>query len=453
MVPTEPVITAVPGKPNLLTGAYDLASVGYRADEYFVAGTAASYAPPETADYTTRIVVLQPLDPAAWNGTVVVEWLNVSGGIDAPAVWFMAHREIVRAGYAYVVVSAQRVGIEGGLSLVGDASLKTLDPQRYSRLHHPGDSFAYDIFTQIGRAVRTGAIDGLEPQFVLAAGESQSATFLTTYVNDVDPDAGVYDGFLIHSRFGSAAPLDGTSLLDESGEFHTRPVPFRADLRAPVLAVITETDLLGARLLGYVHARVPDTETLRVWEIPGSAHADNYTIKVGFIDNGSVPLDQIVAAYAPTNELMGQQLPHFINFAPQHHYVLQAALAGLHDWVRTGQPVPSAPRIDLADADPPAIAVDVNGLATGGLRTPWVDVPNARTSGDGADDENVLLAIFGSGEPFDSETLARLYPGGRAEYLERFTLALDRAIGAGFLLAADRSEILELAAAVFPAGD
>ncbi|WP_445167327.1 alpha/beta hydrolase domain-containing protein [Mycolicibacterium sp. Dal123E01] len=447
MVPTiDPVITAVPGKPNLLTGAYDLATVGYRADEFFVAGTATSYE--GVADYLTRIVVLRPIDDAAWNGTAIVEWLNVSGGIDAAAVWFMAHREIIRAGYAYVVVSAQRVGIEGGLSLVGDASLKTLDLQRYSTLHHPGDKFAYDIFTQVGRAVRDGQIEGLTPKFVLAVGESQSATFLTTYVNEVDPAAGVYDGFLIHSRFGSAAPLDGTSLLDETGAFHTVAVPFRADLRVPVLTVITETDLTGARLLGYLHARVPDTDTLRVWEIPGSAHADNYTIKVGFIDNGATPLDQLVAAYTPTNDLMGQQLPHFINFAPQHHYVLQAAVAGLHDWVRTGRPAPSAPQIDMTDADPPAIALDANGLAAGGLRTPWVDVPTARTSGASAED-NVLLAIFGSGEPFDAETLARLYPGGRDDYLARFTAALDQAIGAGFLLAADRGEILELAAATF----
>lgn len=453
MVPTtKPVITAVAGQPNLLLGAYDLATLDYRADEYFVAGTATSYAPEATAEYTTRIVVLRPIDEAAWNGTVIVEWLNVSGGIDAPAVWFMAHREIARAGYAYVVVSAQRVGVEGGPSLAGGMSLKDQNPQRYSELNHPGDNFAFDIFTQVGRAVRDGVIDGLTPEFVLAAGESQSATFLTTYVNDVDPAAAVYDGFLIHSRFGSAAPLDGTSLLDETGAFHTVAVPFRDDLRVPVLTVITETDVLGARLLGYVHARRPDTEHLRVWEIPGSAHADNYTIKVGFIDNGAAPLDQIVAAYAPTNDLMGQQLPHFINFAPQHHYVLQAAIAGLHDWVRTGRPAPSAPGIDTTDADPAAIVVDANGLATGGVRTPWVDVPTAQTSGVSAD-ENVLLAIFGSGEPFDAAALATLYPGGQADYLQRFTIALDQAIAAGFVLAADRAEILELAAATFPTAD
>jgi hypothetical protein len=227
------------------------------------------------------------------------------------------------------------------------------------------------------------------------------------------------------------------------------PVPFRADLRVPVLTVITETDLLGARLLGYRHARVPDAEHLRVWEIPGSAHADNYTIKVGFIDNGAVPLEQIIAAYEPTNDLMGQQLPHFINFAPQHHYVLQAAIAQLHDWVRTGRPAPSAPRIELTATDPVGTVLDANGLATGGLRTPWVDVPTARTSGSSAGD-NVLLAIFGSGQPFDADTLAQLYPGGRADYLDRFVAALDEAISKGFVLAADRTEILEIAAATGP---
>jgi hypothetical protein len=106
----------------------------------------------------------------------------------------------------------------------------------------------------------------------------------------------------------------------------------------------------------------------------------------------------------------------------------------------------------VTDTDPPAIVVDANGLATGGVRTPWVEVPAARTSGAGRSaDENVLLALFGSGEPFDAATLAALYPGGQADYLKRFTAALDRAIGAGFLLAADRAEILELAAATFPA--
>ena len=181
-------VTPQPGKPNLLLGAYDLATLGYGAEEFFVSGTAASYATDDRAEYTTRIVVCRPIDDAVFNGTVIVEWLNVSGGIDAPAVWFMAHREITRAGYAYVAVSVQQVGVQGGVSLVGaDMSLKAQDPERYSRLHHPGDTFSYDIYSQVGRLIRDGAVDGLEPEAVLAVGESQSAAFLTTYVNVVDP--------------------------------------------------------------------------------------------------------------------------------------------------------------------------------------------------------------------------------------------------------------------------
>jgi hypothetical protein len=462
-------LTPVPGRPSLLIGAYDLATLGYRVEEFFVSGSASSYAPVsdfgpdgrwsaapyDTADYTTRIVVLTPTDHAVFNGTVIVEWLNVSGGIDAPAVWFMAHRELVRQGYAYVAVSAQRVGVEGGgVSLVANMPLKTTNPQRYSRLSHPGDAFCYDIYSQIGQLVSDGdrgVLGGLRPDLVLAVGESQSAMFLTTYVNAIDPLAKVYDGFLVHSRFGPAAPLDGATILDPSSE--APPVQFRPDLRVPLVSVITETDLIGDVLPGYHLARQPDNEWLRTWEIPGAAHADNYTIQVAPIDSGSAPIGAIAAAYAPTSTLMGQQLAHCINFAPQHHYVVQAAIAGLHRWARSGEPAPNAERIALSEANPPELILDEYGLARGGVRTPWVEVPVARTSGlindESANDESVMSKIFGFGEPFDTATLGRLYPRGSADYLPRFTHALDQAIEAGFIVPADRSEILELAAATF----
>jgi Alpha/beta hydrolase domain len=456
-------VSPVPGKPALLLGAFDITGLGYVAEEYFISGTASSYSsaaelgpdgrwsvtPSAAAEFTTRMVVLTPTDRDRFNGTVLVEWLNVSGGIDAPAVWMMAHREMVRAGYAYVAVSAQRVGVEGGENLLGvDMSLKTQDPNRYAALCHPGDAFAYDIFSQAGRIVRDRLLPELRPEHVIALGESQSALFLTTYINAVDPLAQVYDGFLVHSRFGPAAPLgDGSifGVLDGPSE----GVKFRPDLRVPLVTIITETDLFGGRRQGYYSARQPDNQQLRVWEIAGAAHADNYTIQVAPIDTGAAALTDIVAAYAPTNMLMGQQLDHCINFAPQHHYVLQAALSQLCQWVRTGRPAPSAETIELTDADPPQPVLDANGLARGGVRTPWADVPIARTSGAGSE-EITMATIFGSGELFDTATVRRLYPGGAAEYLERFTAALDAAIQSGFILAADRDEILQLAAATFP---
>ncbi|MCV7410053.1 hypothetical protein AWC05_22675 [Mycobacterium florentinum] len=468
----SPTITPVSGKPALLLGGFDIGDLGYVAEEFFVSGTASSYTPESelgpdgqwdvtpfgTADYTTRIVVLTPSDPARFNGTVLVEWLNVSGGIDAPAVWMMAHREIIRAGYAYVAVSAQKVGVDGGTSMLGfDMSLKSQDAIRYAALSHPGDAFCYDIFSQTGALVRSANIlRGLHAEHVVAVGESQSAMFLTTYVNAIDPLARVYDGFLVHSRFGPAAPLDGGSIFDELQSSTTQAVRFRCDLRVPLLVIITETDLFGGPRVGYYYARQPDSERLRVWEIAGSAHADNYTILVAPIDTGSAPLDAIVAAYTPTDMLMGQQLDHYINFAPQHHYVVQAAIASLNRWVDTGEVAPAAPPIEVRETEDPQPILDSNGIAQGGIRTPWVDVPVARTSGTGAwveTLENVMAAIFGSGEPFDEATVRRLYPGGVTEYLDSFATALDKAIGSGFILPADRAEIVELAGATYPGGN
>jgi hypothetical protein len=146
---------------------------------------------------------------------------------------------------------------------------------------------------------------------------------------------------------------------------------------------------------------------------------------------------------------MGTRLSYCINFAPQHHYVLQAAIAHLNAWVRTGEPAPTAPPIALTEADPPRLDVDANGLAKGGVRTPWVDVPIAKTSGIAGNEESPMSFLFGSGEMFDTAALRALYPRGSEQYLERFTEALDRAIDSGFIRPADRAEILELAAATF----
>ena len=103
-----PEVSHVEGAPNLMLGSYDVTKLGYDRDEYFVSGEASSYTAPQplapdgqwsatasgSAPYRTRMVVLRPADPAKFNGTVIVEWLNVSGGLDAPADWFAAHREI-----------------------------------------------------------------------------------------------------------------------------------------------------------------------------------------------------------------------------------------------------------------------------------------------------------------------------------------------------------------------
>src|SRR5262249_19053444 len=153
-----------------------------------------------TSAYRTRILVRRPANAAHFNGTVVVEWLNVSGGLDASPDWTYLHTFLIREGFAWVGVSAQQLGVEGGFSPLGlDLSLKSQNPQRYGSLMHPGDSFSYDIFSQVAAAVRGAAdttLGGLRAKRVIAAGESQSAFRMVTYINAVQPLAKAYDGFL-----------------------------------------------------------------------------------------------------------------------------------------------------------------------------------------------------------------------------------------------------------------
>jgi hypothetical protein len=468
--PAVKAVTAA-GAPFLGLGAFDLKALGYVVEEYIVSGTANSYKltgeptpdgvwtarAADTAPYATRIVVVRPADAKRFNGTVVVEWLNVTAGLDSGPDWTYSHREMLRSGWAYVGVSAQKVGVEGGQSLGGAGMpLKKANPERYATLSHPGDAYSFDMFSQAGQVVRSGGVLGpLKAQRVIATGESQSAVFLTTYVDAIDPLARVYDGFFIHSRFGGAPAPEQASMRGGPG---ARPGPagvkLRPDLRVPVMTFITETDLIGSGLSGFWAARQPDTSKLRVWEIPGAAHVDNYMFFIGGLDDGHASTDKIAALWKPNGELFGAKMAKPVNAAPQHHYVAQAALAALERWVRTGQAPPkAAPMEAVASAkagDAPTLALDAWGNAKGGVRTPWVDAPTARLSGSG-NAGGPYGFLVGSTQPFDAATLAKAYPGGRAEYLKRFDASLASSVKAGFILPADQAEIRALAAAGWPA--
>jgi hypothetical protein len=287
---------------------------------------------------------------------------------------------------------------------------------------------------------------------LLAVGDSQSAIFLTTYVDAIDPVAKVYDGYLIHARFAAGSPLDGASILN-SPTNTPKAAKLPADLRVPVITILAETDLIGAQMAGFFYARQDDSDRLRIWEIAGAAHANNYIAGVGFIDSGSAPIAQLAAAYAPTDSVFGMKLAKLMDYDPQQHYVVEAALWKLDRWVATGEAPPKASRLQTVGGDksgePPRLVLDANGNARGGIRTPWVDVPIARMSGLG-NSGSIVAGLTGVTEPFDRATLERLYPGGRDNYLQKFNQSLDSAIGSGFILPADKAEIEALAAAMYP---
>jgi hypothetical protein len=331
-------------------------------------------------------------------------------------------------------VSAQAVGVQGGVAAVAGVpagGLKAADPERYGALSHPGDAFSYDIFTQAGRAVAGDA--GVDPfadldvQRIIAVGESQSAFRLVTYVNAIQPRAGVFDAFLIHSRGAAGAGLTN----NPDRRFRDPAMPEVARIRptkVPVLTFQTESDLLG---LGFVPARQPDSRTFRLWEVAGTAHADSYTGLIGFNDagDGSAELELLDPTQAGGGPLDCAQP---INSAPAFA-VLNAALFQLDGWVRDGTPPPKAKRLRVeGTGEDVRIVRDEHGNATGGIRTPSIDVPLATITGE----ENAggsFCALFGTTEPFDAATLAELYPT-HEDYVKAFDRATRKAVAKGHLL-------------------
>ncbi len=466
----EATFEEMPGVAPDVMRDYDLATLGYQETEYVLEGSAVSYDlvgdrsadgrwnvhPGTEAEFRTRFVVRRPIDPSHFSGTVVVEWNNVSGGIDAVPDWGFFHRQLTAAGHAWLGVSAQKVGIDGG-GFVQTIHLKLLAPERYEKLQHPGDAWSFDMFAQVAELVRRPAgqnpLGGLTARHVLAAGESQSAACLVTFINAIDAQTPVFDGYFVHGRPGVGTAIDGVFIPTRVGqgfEETTKAISsngelIREDARVPVLILQSETDLV---VLGGRRASQPDSEKIRTWEMAGAAHADTYTISAGRHDDGTLSGERLAELLRPTQNLMIGEATAPVNAGPQQHYVANAALAGLVRWAVEGTPPPSAERLSLQDSGL-AYDLDAQGNALGGIRTPWVDAPTAVLSGLGQGNADMTV-LFGTTNPFDEAALAALYPGGKSEYLERFTASLDAAIEAGFLLAEDREEIIAVGAASFP---
>ena len=435
---------------------------GYTEEELFLSGAATSFLPVDTpddgawtvelddeADYRTRVIVRRP-PPEQFSGTVIVEWLNVSAFESSPD-WAYLSEEINREGHAYVAVSAQAQGVEGGDTLLevdvdeesaaevgastDKSGLKGIDPERYGTLVHPGDAYSFDIYSQVGQAISERPDDmlgGLVPTQVISIGQSQSASFLSTVVNAIHPLHPVYDGFLVHSRFAYPAPVDGKYLSGADAEREDDGgVLFRDDLEVPVLVFETETDLT---LLRYWKARQDDTDSVRTWEVAGTSHADAHMIRSML----GGPRD------AGSGELLGCTEP--INTGPQHE-VLQAALHHFVEWVAGGDPPPSTERIELDDGEPASILRDEHQIALGGARTPLVDVPVAATTGDppGGDGGSGICFLFGTTIQFDQATLVDQY-GTFDSYLEEFKASTAEALSAGVLLQPDADALIEEAA-------
>ncbi|CAM4075088.1 alpha/beta hydrolase domain-containing protein [Kibdelosporangium persicum] len=425
----DPTVTMVPsnaGKGWPASGAkgvIDLAAAGYVEEEYLMSGRADTYEQvgtwtedgrwtmrTATTDnpYTTRIVVVRPDNPARFNGTVVVEWLNVSFGVDIPVDFSQSYRHFLREGYAYVGVTAQKGGAD---------KLKTLDPGRYSTVNISTDALSYDIFSQAAQAVRShpNLLGGRTPTVVLATGHSQSALRLTTYANAVQPVHKVYNGLMLHGRASLAAPIGDGAV----GALSAR---IRTDLGVPVFVLQAETDVVFSSSVRQ------DTAMVRTWEVAGTAHADQYG------------LDQYNAANArdkAINNGAETRCEKPVN-SMTFRYAENAAFHHLDRWARGGAAPPTAPPITMLLGL--IIVRDSDQNALGGVRLPDLDTPVATYSPNNSGG-NVPGAcmLLGTTTPFSEARIRQLYPD-HATYVAKFVAAANRALTGGYLLRPDYDE-------------
>lgn len=366
--------------------------------------------------YKTRMVVRRPQSATDFNGTVIVEWQNVSATYDLDAVWVVSSEHFLRRGYAWIGVSAQRVGVHSP-----PCGLKSWSPLRYEPLNvpltTPTDALNYDIFSQAAQAVGhpqgVDPLGGLVPMELIAIGASQSANFLVRYHNSIHPLAGVFDAFVIVS------PTIDTKL--------------RTDLDVKVWKLLSETDVAGnisAKSQAWI--RQPDLDHMRTWEAAGAAHLGYQPVEALQIlqlrDGVLVTVDRGSVC----------DLPAFSRIPLE--FVANAVYDHLAGWVRADVSPPHAPPIEVETLAPQISTLkrDAFGNVLGGIRLSQHAVATATNTGINLNSANPpdFCRVFGSYVPFTETMLADLYRN-HGSYVSTVARTTEANLAHGFIVVED----------------
>ena len=389
--PTVEKVAADAGKGFAFGRFKDIREFGYVEEEFFFSNTT-------PAEYTSRILVRRPEAPSKYSGTVFVEWVNVSGGIDFATEWTYSREYFMREGHVHVGVSAQRVG--------ANALKNRCDPERYAAINHPGDGFAQAIFSQAGEAIRSQGELILGPcmpvHAVIAIGQSQSSMMLALYINRRHATDKIYDGYVPHSGME----------------------PVSNDNGVPVFIVTTMSE---------GNMRLTTGPNLAKWVLAGATHSDVFETTRGLevADDLGMEVEALECAFP------GNTYPAW--------RVYNAVWDWMHRWVRKGEKPPEAP---LLTGGRGAYQLDEHGNVMGGVRLPEIDVPTAtytmwNRAANPLDFASAMACIFmGATETFTAEKLLLLYPT-HDDYVQKYTAAAEKALAAGYILEEDYEDAIE----------
>lgn len=368
--------------------------------------------------YATRMIVRRPANPADFNGTVVVEWQNVTAQFDLEANWFGDPEYLLENGYAYVAISAQRAGVNWlrgwDAARYGDLDVSARDGAGAETITN--DALSYDIYSAGIKALLDGGtgVDPLgplaAPETVIASGESQSGSRLATYYNKVQPVHDVVDAFLLTVSSN----------------------PVRHDTATPVIRVLSETE-------NRIPRTEPDADNYRQWEVAGGSHLPRMAF-----DNFQEPLERdlgfTLSAGCETYPLSRVQWPFVVNSAYEH----------LIKWAGGGDPPPIADRgVYDPGADPAAsdkLLRDELGLAQGAIRLPEMTVParvntGINSIGPGGGVFSAFCGLLGSTTDLADLVLLDRYADW-ADYMDEVIAEANDVAAAGFILDQDLPRLI-----------
>lgn len=467
-VPGTPMIVAVPDSGKLpLSSALrpgteysDLARHGYKEEEYYMSGIApAITAAGETllqAPYTTRILVRQPIDPARFNGTVVIEpfsWFGERG-----AGWILTRDYLLRQGYAYVGYTLNINKPQRDPKFLSDKSVEVADDVRqYGRIVNFDFMRRYDYarYAPLGayydpeRFKRGSGPDPFPPQaqaiaaqlaMVLKSNSSPSPLagldVRRVYANSWAVTAQVWMDYLDQGRHQQWRMPDGSPLIDaymtgrmaygEVGGDIIR-IPRKMPDDVPFVTVYSQSELMHDVIEGVELPPDTDSPQLRYYEVTGMPHLRR-------ADLGTEHVERFATDVGKGRDARCQTL-----YDEPVQMVVSALLDGMDRWVREGAVMPKAPRVERKGKS--VVRDPETGNMQGGVRPPWISVPSSRYM---TDQETNCGLIYDTKIAYSRAKLRKLY-GSHAHYAEKFDEAKARSIMEGYLLAEDAANLRPIA--------
>ncbi len=440
---------------------------GYVQEEHFLTGTGELYGPgggrPRLLrgglPFVTRALVARPRRPEDFSGVVHLAGIHpFLGGVQ----WEWISELVLSTGDAYVAVGTGTDALSRGRStpdhpVSSTAVARWFNSDRYAQLLWPqDDGIRWTVFSDVAALLRNPdrtLLRDLTIARVYASGWSFLGSFMRTFINEGfhdmlrSPGGGpLIDGYLI----GISSPWQGGGYLEINSEEPPAPVGDpRRRLRAidvPVIEFLSQGE--GERNIG---PQAPDldegTGRHRLYEVAGTTHTD---LGVPVQRTNLLQLAERGHPYARAD-----RKPHYgISDVPLRR-LFSATMENLDRWVVRGEAPPPGARLEFDSAL--EVARDELGNPRGGVRSVQVDVPLARygraPAEHAADNDSHFLPMYRV--PLNRDQLARLYPGGRAEYLDRAGKVVDRMVSEHWLRSNDvadyRAAVSEAAEHAFAA--